>query len=236
MKYIAYILMGWCLLGACSDNERMTYQEKSGVYFPDFVEEADSLVYSFLISGQDCDTIDIQVKLLGRMLKVPGKYRVQVSDQSTAVAGTHYTALPEEFEFPADRSMASFPVEVLKQGGELDDKIVTLELLLKPTGDLDLGYPDRVRMRLMITNRIVKPSYWNMPLQLYFGEYSKAKHEKCIELMGHDFPLTKEELTDWNGTSGYRYWMNWGRVLCEYYATHEEYDENGNRIEVWDPF
>lgn len=236
MKHLAYIIMGWLLLGACSENERMTYKEKSAIYFPDYVEEADSLVYSFLISGQERDTIDIGVKLLGRLLDASAHYKVTVSDQSTAVAGTHYTALPDYFEFPASTSVSSFPIEVLKQGTELDDKIVTLELMLTPTEELDLGYLDRVRMRLMLTNQIIKPSYWDDILFLYFGDYSKTKHKKCIEIMGHDFPLTMDELMDWNGTSGFRYWMNQGRVLCEYYATHVEYDENGNRIEVWDPF
>lgn len=219
---------------ACSENERMTYKEKSAVYFPDYVEGADSLVYSFLISGQDQDVINIKVKLLGALLDRPAKYKITVSDRSTAVAGKHYTSLPETFEFPANMDVTSFPIEVLKPGTELDDKTVVLELALTQTNELDLGYLDRVNMRLMITNQLVKPSYWDVPLSLYFGVYSQAKHKKCIELMGHDFPLTSDELMDYEG--GYRYWMNWGRVVCEYYATHEEYDENGDKIEVWDPF
>lgn len=236
MKHLYYIIFLLGILSSCSENERMTYSEKPGVYFPDYVEDADSLVYSFLISQSDEDVINIQVKLLGALLDTPGKYKIVVSDKSTAVAGHHYEALPETFEFPAATPVTSFPIKVLKPGTELDDKIVTLELALEPTEDLDLGYLDRVNMRLMITNQIVKPSYWDMPLALYFGEYSQAKHLKCIELMGHDFPLTADELMDYNGTSGYRYWMNQGRIVCQYYATHEEYDENGNRIEVWTPF
>ena len=88
--------------------------------------------------------------------------------------------------------------------------------------------PPRVKMRLMITNQLVKPAYWDMPLALYFGEYSKVKHQRCILLMGHDFPLTKEELIGWGGLNYYSYWMQQGRVVCEYYATHTEYDEDGN--------
>lgn len=80
----------------------------------------------------------------------------------------------------------------MKPGAELDEATVMLELSLKATESLSLGYPDRVNMRLMITNQLVKPAYWDMPLALYFGEYSKVKHQRCILLMGHDFPLTKE--------------------------------------------
>lgn len=224
------------MLSSCSENDRMTYRDKSAVYFPEYVEGADSLVYSFLISGKERDVIDIYVKILGALPEKPVKYKVTVSENSTAVAGKHYTALPEFFEYPANTSIASFPVEVLKIGTELDDKTVVLELRLEPTEDLGIGYLDRLKMRLMITNQLVKPYYWDMPLSLYFGEYSKAKHQKCIEIMGHDFPLKESELMGWNGTTAYTYWMLQGRVVCQYYATHEEYDENGNRIEVWSPF
>ena len=65
----------------------------------------------------------------------------------------------------------------------------------------------------MITNQLVKPAYWDMPLALYFGEYSKVKHQRCILLMGHDFPLTKEELIGWGGLNYYSYWMQQG-VSC----------------------
>lgn len=234
MRYLYLMIISLFVLSACSENERMIYKEKRAVYFPDYVEGADSLVYSFLISGQDKDVININVKLLGDLLDSPAKYKVTVSDKSTAIAGKHYKNLPETFDFPASTAVTSFPIEVLKPGSELDDKTVVLELALTPTGDLDLGYLDRVNLRLMITNQLVKPSYWDLPLSLYFGEYSQAKHKKCIELMGHDFPLTSDELTEYEG--GYTYWMLQGRVVCQYYATHVEYDENGNKIEVWTPF
>ena len=147
-----------------------------------------------------------------------------------------YETLQHRFTYEADKSVSSFPVVVMKPGAELDEATVMLELSLKATESLSLGYPDRVNMRLMITNQLVKPAYWDMPLALYFGEYSKVKHQRCILLMGHDFPLTKEELIGWGGLNYYSYWMQQGRVVCEYYATHTEYDEDGNLITVWNPF
>ena len=123
-----------------------------------------------------------------------------------------------------------------KESDELDDKIVTLALTLEPDDGLTLAYTDRVHVRILITNQLIRPSYWDMPLSLYFGPYSKAKHQKCIEIMGHDFPLKEEDLMDYNGVSGYSYWMRAGRQVCNYYATHTEYDENGDLIAPWDPF
>ena len=236
MRHLFFILIGILLLTSCQENDRMVYEEKPAVYFSDYIADADSLQYSFRIKAQDRDTIYIEVKLLGDLLENPASYRVVALDNSTAVVGKHYVALPESFEFKANTSVEEFPVIVTNPGVEMDTTTVTLELALEATEDLDLGYPDQVKMRLMITNQLIKPSYWDMPLSLYFGEYSQVKHQQCILIMGHDFPLTDDELLDWGGLSGYNYWMQQGRAVCEYYATHTVYDENGNLITVWNPF
>ncbi|WP_286155692.1 DUF4843 domain-containing protein [Parabacteroides goldsteinii] len=236
MKYLYTVIMAMLVFASCSENERMVYTDMSGVYFPDYVTGADSLVYSFRMKGAERDTIQINVKLLGDLLSETGEYEVAVSENSSAVAGKHYEPLLSRFTYEAGQSVSSFPVVVLKPGTELDEATVTLELSLVATSSLALGYPDRVNMRLMITNQLVKPSYWDMPLALYFGEYSKVKHQRCILLMGHDFPLTDSELIGWGGLNFYSYWMQQGRVVCEYYATHTEYDEDGNLITVWNPF
>ena len=39
------------------------------------------------------------------------------------------------------------------------------------------------------------------------------KHQRCILIMGHDFPLTADELLDWGDLSGYSYWMQQGRAV-----------------------
>ena len=236
MRYLYLFIVGIFLLISCQENDRMVYGEKPAVYFSDYTEGADSLLYSFRIKASERDTIYVNVKLLGDLLESPANFRVVALDNSTAIAGKHYVALPETFEFGANTSLMQFPIILTKPGEELDASTVTLELALEATENLDLGYPDRVKMRLMITNQLIKPSYWDMPLSLYFGEYSEVKHQRCILIMGHDFPLTEAELSGWGGLNAYSYWMQQGRVVCEYYAIHTEYDENGNLITVWNPF
>lgn len=236
MRKLCLFLMVFLSLASCQENERMIYAEKPAVYFPDYVTGADSMLYSFRIKGCDIDTIDLNVRLLGALLEKPGKYAVKISEASTAVEGKHYVALPETFEFGTDVSTTSFSVVVLKPETELDDSSVILELFLCATEDLDVGYPDHLSMRLIMTNELIKPSYWDDLLYLYFGEYSVVKHQQCILIMGHDFPLTEGECRGWGGLNNYSYWMQQGRVVCEYYATHTVYDENGNLITVWNPF
>ncbi|MFR7822720.1 MAG: DUF4843 domain-containing protein [Odoribacter splanchnicus] len=191
MKYLYTIVMAMLVLASCSENERMVYTDTPGIYFPDYVVGADSLVYSFRMKDTDRDTIQIHVKLLGDLLDEAGEYEVIVSENSSAVAGKHYETLQHRFTYEADKSVSSFPVVVMKPGAEWMRQPVMLELSLKATESLSLGYPDRVNMRLMITNQLSETCLGYAISSLFRG-YSKVKHQRCILLMGHDFPLTKE--------------------------------------------
>lgn len=226
-------LLAW--LWSCSENDRLVWDTGDGVYFSEYTAEADSLMYSFRITGLDKDTVRFEVKLQGAVLKAPARFCILADESSTAVPGLHYEALPESYSFLEGEAVMQVPVVILKKGTELDDKIVTLKLRLKATEELDIALPGRDEVRLLLTNQLVKPYYWNMPLSLYFGAYSAAKHLKCIEIMEHDFPLKDSGLFDYGGLSGYTYWMRAGRMVCNYYANHTEYDENGNLITTWEP-
>ena len=87
MKYLYTIVMAMLVLASCSENERMVCTDTPGIYFPDYVVGADSLVYSFRMKDTDRDTIQIHVKLLGDLLDEAGEYEVIVSENSSAVAG-----------------------------------------------------------------------------------------------------------------------------------------------------
>ena len=73
MKYLYTIVMAMLVLASCSENERMVYTDTPGIYFPDYVVGADSLVYSFRMKDTDRDTIQIHVKLLGDLLDEAGE-------------------------------------------------------------------------------------------------------------------------------------------------------------------
>ena len=126
MKYLYTIVMAMLVLASCLENERMVYTDTPGIYFPDYVVGADSLVYSFRMKDTDRDTIQIHVKLLGDLLDEAGEYEVIVSENSSAVAGKHYETLQHRFTYEADKSVSSFPVVVMKPGAELDEATVML--------------------------------------------------------------------------------------------------------------
>lgn len=65
---------------------------------------------------------------------------------------------------------------------------MTIALALKSSDELDLGITDRRTCRLLVSNMLGKPLYWEETISWDFGEYSRKKHELCILELGRDFP------------------------------------------------
>ena len=66
MKYLYTIVMAMLVLASCSENERMVYTDTPGIYFPDYVVGADSLVYSFRHGpGYDSDSCQVVGRFVG---------------------------------------------------------------------------------------------------------------------------------------------------------------------------
>lgn len=69
MKYLYTIVMAMLVLASCSENERMVYTDTPGIYFPDYVVGADSLVYSFRMKGHgpgyDSDSCQVVGRFVG---------------------------------------------------------------------------------------------------------------------------------------------------------------------------
>ena len=106
---------------------------------------------------------------------------------------------------------------------------MTLALRLEPTDDLALGVTERTEMRVLISNMLKRPSYWDSVIKYYFGTYSRTKHELCIEILGEDFPETSAEYYE-NST----WWEVSGQYMSNYFEeNYPVYDENGAVIEPW---
>lgn len=230
IKYLLILVVSFCLF-SCEKNEIPFYKDPAALYFADFDKGADSLVFSFTMSAGEEDTLKLRVNLLGNALTERKAIPLRVvEEESSAIAGVHYKQI-EDVYVDEKTGKCNIPV-VLTYEKSMDSEIYVLTLELYKDEFYDVAYKGKHKVRLMITNQLVKPDYWESLLSLYFGAYSKVKHQKAIELMGHDFPLKKDDIK----ILGNKYYMSKGRELCYYYALNQEYDENGNLIEVWDPF
>ncbi|MBD0837013.1 DUF4843 domain-containing protein [Aestuariibaculum suncheonense] len=215
------------------DNDEFVYHEKDGVYF----NVTDSVYYSFKGKTTSSDTLKIPVKIMGDVSDLDRSFKVMIDQENTtAEEGIHYKALDETYTFSANKFTEDLELVVYKDDPALltEDRIIALKLL--PTNDFNLGYTDKIELKVYITNQIIKPSYWDDFLDLYFGEYSKVKHNMAITVMGHDFPYLRSEAISVTAGYGYGYWQSQGRATVTYFIENEVYDENGNRIYPWSVF
>ncbi len=222
------------IFSSCTQDDPIGFTGKQGVYFNATDGTIDSLYYSFLGKIPDVDTIKIPLKVMGNKLVTDQLYKVVIDEtKTTAVEGLHYKKLEESYVFPANKFGTDLKLVVNRNDPALltEDRVIALKLV--PTDDFDLGYSNKVNLRVFITNRLIKPSYWDTYLYIYFGDYSKVKHNIAINTQGHDFPLLETDAKSTAKGFGTTYWGIQGRGVCSYIIENEVYDEDGNRIYPW---
>ncbi len=209
------LLIGLSLTG-CQENDRMLYEEKPAVYFSS-VTEKDSIIYSFAAGLTDEDVVSVPVRIIGVSTNGDRNISIEVDPVSTAKENVHYKDIPESVVLKAGEVETAIKVNVMNK--DLKGGDVSLILNLKSNDDFDLGYSGSLKAKLVITDQLVQPSYWRIPLSLYYGAYSKAKHRLCIQLQGFDFP----EQLDYTAISSY---MSYGRMVYNYLLQTPIWDED----------
>ena len=208
MKKLGYIFLCMVALWGCQDNADYPFKGKDAVYFQlqtdDYywTETLDSMVYTFAGKGVDEDTLWVRVNLQGDAVSHAREILVVTDEEkTTAEAGLHYEALKSAYEL----------------------------LALKPSDELDLGITDRQTCRLLVSDKLDKPLYWDGTISYDFGEYSRRKHELCIQILGMDFPA---EASEYSAES--RMWDVYGAYMSNYFEeNYPVYDENDKIIEPW---
>ena len=235
MKKTTYIVLTWCmLLGACQENEQIDFDSSGAVYFQiadSWSDLTDSIVYSFAGKESDEQTLNIQVNLMGEAVDYERHVRVAVDlERTTAKEGLHYQALGNEYILPANAYNMSIPVVLYGKDTELENRTFQLVVNLEPSDDLELGLADKTSVRVVISNMLTQPSYWQQYyLGMRFGPYSRVKHEYIIRVLGFDFPADAEEFA-----ADQVAWQAYGKYMDTYIEEHYPiYDEHGNPIEPW---
>lgn len=187
-KIITSIIAAVALLTACKKAENLTYHYADNVYFDlEPYGYKDSILYSFALHpGIEQDTVWVPLKIAGNRVDKEREYAVKVIDTATtALVNLHYEPLKESYTFRSDSGTQFMPVILYNTDTMLADRTFTLSLQLVPTGDFQTDVSP-VRARLVFSNRLEKPIWWNMWLG---GYYSQVKH-MLFRLAG-----TTEELT-----------------------------------------
>lgn len=230
--YVLTCIMVAVALYGCKENERQLYSEKPAVYFTSFSEQ-DSLIHSLVAVESREDTVHLAVSLLGHAMPTAQKFKISVDPKySTAIEGVHYEKLKEEYNVDPNKFRATVPLILIKGDPQLNTGFLKLGLRLTATNDLGVGYPNKLYAKVWFTNELVKPIYWDSFLKIYYGEYSKVKHQKCLDIQGFDFPATMAEIP----SSMFGTLMSYGRLVCKYFTDNVVHDENDNRILPWPAF
>lgn len=224
---LTLMLLGMVL--SCSENEHDTYVGENAVYFPE-TTSADSIQYSFATGLKSIDTVRINVRIIGAATDYDRVISYEVLPQSTAKAGVNYEELGGEVVLPSGKVQTSIDVVVTDLDEKLEDSTVSLFVRLKGNDDFSTGYRDRQVVKLNITRQLVRPAYWDMPLSLYYGSYSKAKHRLCIQLQGFDFPTKFDD--SMIGT-----YISFGRKVYSSLLSKPLWDEETQKYITadWDP-
>lgn len=184
---ISIFLTAALAVSGCKENERMKYTAPAAVYFSETAAD-DSLQYSFASGLKERDTVAVPIMIIGEKTAYDRHIQVETDAASTAQKDVHYILPQETVVLPGNEVKTALNVVVLDKDPSLEHGNVDLILHLRANNDFTLGYPERLSVRLIITKQLVKPKYWDMPLSLYYGSYTKAKHRLCIQIQGFDFP------------------------------------------------
>lgn len=194
------------LLAACSKEQKAaSFNAQPSVYLIYSTNTSaagtDSVSYSFVEKSNtmQTDTLWLPVRIAGSTTGYDRSISmVALSDSSTALPGVHYRLL--DYHMPKDAFATRLGV-VLLRDSSLRNKEVVLTLRLQPSADFpimmkeglmaDGGYYSINKIRIIFSDRLIKPSNWDTYLVIFFGKYSDVKHRFIAATLGiSSFPNT----------------------------------------------
>ena len=182
IKWIMGIMGAALVLTSCQKTSVLTYNSPSNIHF-NFSNGVDSVVYTFAFSpGQLSDTVWLPVQLSGNRLDNNRKYQVAVTDSgTTAISGVHYAPFLSDYILPADSGTALLPVIIFNTDSLLRRRSVALNLHLVATDDLGVAIFDQDSAKVIISNKLEEPDWWQMWMGAYF---SQVKYQLFIIATG----------------------------------------------------
>ncbi|MBS1662863.1 MAG: DUF4843 domain-containing protein [Bacteroidetes bacterium] len=180
---IAILLSVLAGFAACRKAQYMTYNTSDNVFFnfSDSTTDRDSVIYTFAFSpGKLSDTLRLPVSISGLRVSRDRKYKVVVSGGTTAVAGTHFEALKDTYTIPADSGRVRLALVLYNKDSLLSKRAVGLNLKMAATDDLGVALSGLINARIIISNRLEKPVWWDK----WMSKYSAVKFKLFIIATG----------------------------------------------------
>ena len=215
-KYISLLFLPIVLALGCK-KEMMSYEGSIGVYFA--VQHGDSYfnesvwpfspttTINFVSTDSSELTCQLKVMITGPTANHDRHFELRVNeDSTTAVLGTHYTALPTSIVMPAGATTAYIPVHLIRTT-DLQEKERTLCIQLVASEDFDLAFTefhappeltagpvvpvfDASMHTIHMNDLLVQPTVWIGSIQEagresgQWGAFSRKKMDLITEVTG----------------------------------------------------
>jgi hypothetical protein len=182
---VAFLLF----IASCRKAAQLDYHSQDNIYFDLSSADRDSIVYTFAYHpGKLKDTILLPVRISGIRLTEERSFGIQVVDTATtAIGNTHYEPFTSAYTMPADSGICHLPVIIYNKDESLVLRPVAMTLQLVATDKLGVALPTLIRARIVISNKLEKPKWWDM----WLGGYSQVKHQ-LFRLVATTEDLTTE--------------------------------------------
>lgn len=229
MKSLFYIIWLSALVGACSSTDNYPWFGPDSVSFSK--NDSARISYSFANTLKvGADTVWLDVLLTGEPKNETRYFSIEILSDGNAKERLHYLPLEAHYELAANAVSSRIPVTVLDIDEQLRDTAFFLHVRLINTETLATGYPELLDKWIFISRRYEKPSIWDDPAGIggFYGEYSRVKHEICVNEIGLPFPVTLDEYQ-----KKFSFWRAWAAKMTLYFSQNTVYDENGKKIESW---
>lgn len=182
-------LAGVLAIAGCREQETPTFTAKSMLYIQqeDFADgesiDLAHLTKSFAsYAGASEMEVSFKVNLIGHVTGYDRPFEVAVVEEETTAEENEY-----EIETPvlkAGEITTDLKIKLFKTP-RMDEKKVTLTILLLAGKHFNLGYEDQLTAQVIYDNTPLKPEWWTEFIALcYLGEYTPAKYNAFYNYCG----------------------------------------------------
>jgi hypothetical protein len=173
-KIIIIIIAAVVGIAACRKKDVASFHGAANIYFN--LDPKDSILYTFALHpGKATDTAWVPVRISGDRINRDRVYAVKIIDSaSTGIVNTQYQPLKDLYVLPAGAGVGYMPVILYNTDTMLFKRSFTLKLEMVPTGDFNSDVSERIYTKVVYSNRLEKPSWWNKSPG---GAYSIVKYQ-----------------------------------------------------------
>lgn len=154
-------------------------------------KEETNFTFVYNAKSVTIDTIWVNVKTMGFLSDQDRPFQLKQvkSEKADAQPGVHYVPfdnpeLMQKFYYiPAGKNEQKIPI-VVKRDPSLKNDDVRLYVTFEENDYFIPGYEDYNIIRYCLGDRLSKPAKWNGIMDVYFGDYSVARHQFMIDITG----------------------------------------------------